>query len=87
MLRQDLNGLEPLLGDVLQTDGARPPLIVREGQVVEDAGPAEHVTTLTHLPGCWRKQADGTGRGVIACNFQINLKTNATMRLMKLSKS
>ena len=69
MLREDLDRLEPVLGDVLQTDGAGAPLVIGEGQVVQDAGPAEHVSTLTHLPGCWGIQADGAGSGIIACNF------------------
>ena len=51
---ETLDGYQPkiLLGNLQVTDGAFPGVVVREGEVVEDAGPAEHVATSregTHL--------------------------------------
>jgi len=52
--------------DRLVADGAFPPCLLPQGQVVEDAGPAVDVTTAGHLGGCRVLQADGAARSFSA---------------------
>jgi len=73
VLGDDLDTPETRLGDGLVTDGAGSAVIIGESQVVEDAGPAEHVTTLTHLGSSGREQADGTRGEVVTGHAEMDL--------------
>ena len=73
MLGDDLDTPETRLGDGLVTDGAGSAVVIGESQVVEDAGPAEHVTTLTHLGSSGREQADGTRGEVVTGHAEVDL--------------
>ena len=73
MLGDDLDTPETRLGDGLVTDGAGSAVVIRKSQVVEDAGPAEHVTTLTHLGSSGREQADGTRGEVVTGHAEVDL--------------
>jgi len=73
VLGDDLDTPETRLGDGLVTDGAGSAVVIGESQVVEDAGPAEHVTTLTHLGSSGREQADGTRGEVVTGHAEVDL--------------
>ena len=60
------DGPEVGLADLLVADGAGPGGVVTECEVVEDAGPAEHVATTAYLGRYGGEQTDGGSRSTVS---------------------